>query len=123
MDKLSVHTIAKPPVGTDRCPSYEHATMDPRSSLVTALQHCLPFLAAKNSEASIRWKVCLGRLSRCANEAFPGSECADEWRWIEEADEEALAAIEREEENWICGARIGLLVFAELQYEFADENK
>ena len=97
--------------------------MYPSSSLVTALQHCLHFLAAINSEASIRWKVCFGRLSRCANEAFPGSECADDGRLIEEADEEALAAIEREAENLRWDARMGLLVFAELQHEFADGNE
>ena len=110
-------------VGTARSPFNVHATMDPRSSLATALQHCLPVLAARNSEASIRWKVCLGRLSRCANEAFPGSECAGEWRWIVEADEEAFAVIEREEENRVWDARMGLLMFAERQQEVADGNE
>ena len=79
-------------MSTARSPLNVHATMDPRSSLVTRLQHCLPFLAEKDSEASIRWKVCFGRLSRCTNEAFPRSECAAKWRVIEEADEETFDA-------------------------------
>ena len=61
--------------------------------------------------------------SRRANESFPGSECAGEWRWIVEADEDAFAAVEREGENIVWDARMGLLMFAELQQDFAHENE
>ena len=61
------------------------ATMDPCSSLVTALQLALPFLVEPgiSMEACIRQRVRFGRISRGANEAFPGSECAAEWRVLE----------------------------------------
>ena len=97
--------------------------MDPRLPLPTALQHCLPFLADKVSDSCIRWRVCLGRLSAGAPEIFPASECADQRRWIDAADEEAAAAEEREGDDWDYDARLGAEMFAECVQDCADGNK
>ena len=97
--------------------------MDPRLHLLTALQHCLPFLAVKNFDSSIRWRVRLGRLSAGAQEIFPASECADQRRWIDDADEEAAAAEERFWDDWEYDARLGAQMFAECVQECADGNE
>ena len=86
--------------------------MDPCSSLVTALQLALPFLVEsgiRNSEACIRQRVYLGRISRRANEAFPGSACAVEWRVMEN--------------DRLWEAQMGLMMFDELQRDFEHGNE
>ena len=97
--------------------------MDPRLHLLTALQHCLPFLANKNFDFSIRWRVRLGRLSAGAKEIFPASECADQRRWIDDADEEAAAAEERFWDDLAYDARLGAQMFAECVQDCADGNE
>ena len=97
--------------------------MDPRLPLLTALQHCPPFLAKQNFDSSIRWRVRLGRLSAGAQEMFPASECDDQRRWIDAADEEAAAAEEREGADWDYDARLGAQMFAEGVQEYADGNE
>ena len=97
--------------------------MDPRLPLLTALQHCLPFLADTNSDSSIKWRMRLGRLSAGAQEIFPASECADQRRWIDAADEEAAAAEEREGDDWDYDARLGAQMFAECVQDCAGGNE
>ena len=94
--------------------------MDPRLPLLTALLQCLPFLAHKNSDSSIRWKVRLGKLSAGAQEIFPASECADQRRWIDDADEAAAAAEERFWDDLEYNAKLGAQMFAECVREYAN---
>ena len=97
--------------------------MDPRLRLLTALQHCFRFLAHKNNDSSIRWRVRLGRISAVAQEIFPASECADQRRWIDAADEDAAAAEERFCDDLEYDARLGAQMFAECVRECADGNE
>ena len=94
--------------------------MDPRLRLFRALQHCFQFLADTKSDSSIRWRVRLGRLFAGAQEIFPASECADQRRWIDAADEEAAAAEKREQDDWEYDARLGAQMFAECVQDCAD---
>ena len=97
--------------------------MDPILHLLTALQHCVPFLANNKFDSSIRWKVRLGRIFAGAQEIFPVSECADQRRWIDDADEEAAAAEERFWDDLEYDARLGAQMFAECAQEYADGNE
>ena len=67
--------------------------------------------------------MCLGRLSAGAQEIFPASECADQRRWIDDADEEAAAAEERFWDDLEYDARLGAQMFAECVRECADGNE
>ena len=93
--------------------------MDPQARLLAALQHCMPYLAADASEEHLRWRVRLGRLSCALQRQFPGGDCAELRRHIDEADEEALAVLD-EETRWRSEeARLGTQIWAELRWEYA----
>ena len=58
-----------------------------------------------------------------AQEIFPASECADQRRWIDDADEEAAAAEERFWDDLEYDARLRAQIFAVDVREYADGNE
>ena len=63
------------------------------------------------------------KITAGALEIFPASECADERRWIDDADEEAAAAEERFWDDLEYDARLGAQMFAEFAQDYADGNE
>ena len=77
-----------------------------------ALNLALDFLAEPGSQARLAWRVRLGRASRAGEAVFPAQQSRWERDLHEALEDEIFQAIEREEEQQLEMAEIGMAMFA-----------